>query len=44
MLRDGRILVAAPVLEAFTTKNLTDTYGVEVEVIEMRNRPMVLPF
>ena len=44
MLRDGGILVAAPVREAFTTKNLTDTYGVEVEVIEMRNRPMVLPF
>jgi len=44
MLRDGRILVAAPVREAFTTRNLSDTYGVEVEVIEMRNRPMVLPF
>jgi iron complex transport system ATP-binding protein len=44
MLRDGVILVAAPVREAFTPENLSHTYGVEVEVIEMKNRPMVLPF
>jgi iron complex transport system ATP-binding protein len=43
MLRDGGILVAAPVQEAFTTRNLSDVYGIQVEVIEMRNRPMVLP-
>jgi iron complex transport system ATP-binding protein len=44
LLRDGRILVAAPVRTAITTRNLSDTYGVEVEVVEMKNRPMVLPF
>lgn len=43
MLRGGRILVSAPVQEAFTAENLSDVYGVQVEVIEMRNRPMVLP-
>ena len=42
MLRDGRILAAAPVREAFTSRNLSDTYGVDVEVIQIENRPVVL--
>jgi iron complex transport system ATP-binding protein len=42
MLREGRILAAAPVQEAFTSKNLSDTYGVDVEVIQVGNRPVVL--
>jgi iron complex transport system ATP-binding protein len=42
MLRDGRILAAAPVREAFTSRNLSETYSVDVEVIPIRNRPIVL--
>ena len=42
MLRDGRILAAAPVAEAFTSKNLSETYGVDVEVIPIEDRPIVL--
>jgi iron complex transport system ATP-binding protein len=43
MLRGGRVLAAAPVGEAFTSKNLSDTYGVGVEVIQIGNRPIVVP-
>ena len=42
LLRDGRILAAAPVREAFTSRNLSETYSVNVEVIPIRNRPVVL--
>ena len=42
MLRDGRILAAAPVREAFTSRNLSETYSVDVEVIQIGNRPVVL--
>ena len=43
MLRGGRVLAAAPVREAFTSQNLSDTYGVGVEVIQVGNKPIVLP-
>jgi iron complex transport system ATP-binding protein len=42
MLREGRILAAAPVREAFTSRNLSETYSVDVEVIQIGNRPVVL--
>jgi iron complex transport system ATP-binding protein len=42
MMRDGRILAAAAVREAFTSKNLSDTYGVDVEVVQIEDRSIAL--
>jgi iron complex transport system ATP-binding protein len=42
MLRNGRVLAAAPVREAFTSQNLSETYGVNVEVVPIGSRPVVL--
>ncbi len=43
LLREGRVLAAARTAEALTTELLSATYGMEVEVIELRGRPLVVP-
>jgi iron complex transport system ATP-binding protein len=42
LLRDGRILAAAPAAAALTAESLSSTYGVDVEIIQVRGRPMVV--
>jgi len=42
LLRGGRVLVAAPTAEALTTERLSATYGMEVEVVTLRGRPLVV--
>jgi iron complex transport system ATP-binding protein len=42
MIREGRILAAAPVAKAFTAKNLSETYGVDVEVFQIEDRSIAL--
>jgi iron complex transport system ATP-binding protein len=42
LLRDGRILAASATATAMTAESLSATYGVEVEIVEVRGRPMVV--
>jgi iron complex transport system ATP-binding protein len=42
LLRAGRILASAPVATALNSQNLSSTYGVQVEVSEIRGRRHVL--
>jgi iron complex transport system ATP-binding protein len=42
LLRDGRILAAAPTAAAMTAESLSATYGVAVEIVEVRGRPLVI--
>jgi iron complex transport system ATP-binding protein len=42
LIRGGRVLAAGPTSEVLTSQHLTDTYGVPVEVITVRGRPLVL--
>ena len=41
LLRAGRLLAAGPLAEVFTSERLSATYGVDVEVITHRGRPLV---
>ena len=43
LLREGRVLAAAPTAEVLTTERLSATYGMEVEVVAWRGRPLVVP-
>lgn len=43
LLREGEVLAAAPLREAFTPEYLSLTYGVKVEVLRIGNRSLVLP-
>jgi iron complex transport system ATP-binding protein len=43
LLRNGRVLAAARTAEALTTERLSATYGMEVEVVQLRGRPFVVP-
>jgi iron complex transport system ATP-binding protein len=43
LLKDGRVLAAAPTFEVLTTERLSATYGMEVEVVQLRGRPLVVP-
>jgi iron complex transport system ATP-binding protein len=43
MLREGRVLASGPVREAFTSRILSETYSVDVEVVQIDDRRMVLP-
>ncbi len=43
LLRDGRVLAAARTDEVLTTERLSATYGMEVEVVALRGRPVVVP-
>jgi len=42
LLRDGRLLAAGPLADTFTSERLSATYGVDVEVITYRGRPLVV--
>jgi iron complex transport system ATP-binding protein len=42
LLRDGRVLAAAATATAMTAEALSATYGVEVEIAEVRGRPLVI--
>jgi len=42
LLREGRVLAAGPTSDVFTSEHLSATYGVPVEVIPVRGRPVVL--
>jgi len=42
LLRDGRILAASATAAAMTAESLSATYGVEVEIVEVRGRPLVI--
>jgi len=42
LLREGRVLAAGPTGNVFTSQHLSATYGVPVEVIPVRGRPLVL--
>jgi iron complex transport system ATP-binding protein len=42
LLRDGRLLAAGSLADAFTSERLSATYGVDVEVISYRGRPLVV--
>jgi len=42
LLREGRILAAAATAEALTAAALSATYGVAVEIAEVRGRPLVI--
>ncbi len=44
LLRDGRVLAAGPTGQVLTSEYLSATYGVPVEVIAVRGRPLVLPW
>jgi len=44
LLRQGRVLAAGPTAQVLTTEHLSATYGVAVEVITVRDRPLVLPW
>jgi len=43
LLRDGRVLAAARTAAVLTTERLSATYGMEVEVVQWRGRPLVVP-
>jgi iron complex transport system ATP-binding protein len=43
LLREGRVLAAAPTAQVLTTERLSATYGIEVEVVPLRGRPLVVP-
>ena len=42
LLRDGRVLAAAPTTEAMTAERLGATYGVDVEIVDVGGRPLVI--
>ena len=42
LMRGGRILAAGPIASTLTAGYLSQTYGVEVEVITVHNRPLVV--
>jgi iron complex transport system ATP-binding protein len=42
LMRDGNILAAGDIDHALTATNLSATYGVDVEVIEVHGRPLVV--
>ena len=42
LLKEGRVLAAAPAAIALTAESLSATYGVDVEVVQMRGRPLVV--
>ena len=41
-VRDGNVLASGAKTDVFTSENLTRTYGLCVEVLEVRGKPMVL--
>jgi iron complex transport system ATP-binding protein len=41
LLRRGEVLAAAPPAQAMTEANLSETYGVEVAVLQAGNRPLI---
>ena len=43
LLRDGCVLAAGRPAEVLTTGRLSATYGMEVEVVQLRGRPLVVP-
>ncbi|OQB27011.1 MAG: Iron(3+)-hydroxamate import ATP-binding protein FhuC [Chloroflexi bacterium ADurb.Bin180] len=42
LMRGGRILAAGPIADTLTAEHLSATYGVDVEVITVHNRPLVV--
>jgi iron complex transport system ATP-binding protein len=42
LLREGKVLSSGPAAEVLTATHLSATYGVEVDVLEFRGRPLVL--
>jgi iron complex transport system ATP-binding protein len=42
LLRSGKVLCSGPAADALTSEHLSSTYGVEVEVLQVRGRPWVL--
>jgi iron complex transport system ATP-binding protein len=42
LLRTGQVLASGPTTAALSTTHLSSTYGVQVEVIQVRGRPLVL--
>ena len=42
LLRDGRVLAASAMAAAMTAESLSATYGVEVEIVEVRGKPLVI--
>jgi len=43
LLKQGRVSAAAPTAEVLTTERLSATYGMDIEVIQLRGRPLVVP-
>jgi iron complex transport system ATP-binding protein len=43
LMRQGEVLAAGPTAEVLTTENLSRTYGVRVEVVELADRRVILP-
>jgi len=43
LLRDGRVLAAGRTAEVLPAGRLSTTYGMEVEVVQLRGRPLVVP-
>ena len=43
LMREGRVLEAGPMDAVITADHLTETYGVPVEVVEVRGRRIVVP-
>jgi iron complex transport system ATP-binding protein len=41
LLREGRILAAGPTHQVLTEEHLSATYGVTVEVVQLRGRPLI---
>ena len=42
LLREGQVLATGPTTAVLTPEYLNATYGVEVEVIQVRGRPLVV--
>jgi len=42
LLREGRLLAAGPAADVLTSEYLSATYGIEVEVIQLRGHPLVV--
>lgn len=44
LLKAGEILASGPPATLFSNENLTRTYGIDIEVVRVKDRPVIVPF
>jgi ABC-type cobalamin/Fe3+-siderophores transport system ATPase subunit len=44
LLREGRIMAAGRLKDVFSPENLTRTYGMDIKVMFIKERPFFVPF